>query len=53
LLTAIKQAISCYKKPDHWQKIMKAGLRENFSWDAAARKYARLYQNALEIKRGG
>jgi len=32
---------------------MKAGLRENFSWDTAARKYARLYQNALEMKRGG
>lgn len=53
LLTTIKKALSCYEKPDHWQKIMKAGLRENFSWDAAARKYTRLYQNALEIKRGG
>lgn len=53
LLSVIKKALSCYKKPDHWQKIMEAGLRENFSWDTAARKYAKLYQNALEIKRGG
>jgi starch synthase len=53
LLASIKQALSCYKKRDYWQKIMKAGLRENFSWDTAARKYAKLYQNALEIKRGG
>jgi starch synthase len=53
LLTTVKQALSCYKKHDCWQKIMKAGLGENFGWETAAKKYARLYQNALEIKRGG
>ena len=53
LLKTIKKALSCYKEPDLWQKIMEAGLNENFSWEYAARKYARLYQNALEMKRGG
>jgi len=53
LLKTVKKALSCYKEPDLWQKIMEAGLCENFSWESAARKYARLYKNALEIKRRG
>ena len=52
LLKTIKKALSCYKEHGLWQKIMEAGLCENFSWESAARKYARLYQNALEMKRG-
>ena len=52
LLEAVKKALSCYQSPAIWQKIMEAGLRENFCWKNAARKYARLYQNALGIKRG-
>jgi len=53
LLKAIKKALEYYGEPELWQKIMKAGLRENFSWESAAKKYEKLYQNALEIKRGG
>lgn len=53
LLKTVKKALNCYKEPDLWQKIMEAGLCENFSWESAARKYARLYKNALEIKRRG
>jgi len=53
LIKTVKKALNCYKNPDLWQKIMESGLRENFSWKTAARKYARLYQDALEIRRGG
>jgi len=53
LLATLKKALSCYEEPELWQKIMQAGFRENFSWEKAAKKYAKLYQNALEIKRGG
>lgn len=53
LLEALKAALNCYRRPDHWKKVMETGLRENFSWEKAARKYVRLYQRALEVKRGG
>ncbi|NQT81136.1 MAG: glycogen synthase [Candidatus Aminicenantes bacterium] len=53
LLKTLKKALNCYKDPELWQKIMESGLRENFSWKLAARKYAKLYHNALEMKRGG
>ncbi len=53
LLRTLKEALSCYEEPELWQKIMQAGFRENFSWEKAAIKYAKLYHSALEIKRGG
>ncbi|MGD2245654.1 MAG: glycogen/starch synthase [Candidatus Aminicenantes bacterium] len=53
LLRTLKKALSCYEEPELWQKIMQAGFRENFSWHKAAKKYAKLYHSALEIKRGG
>lgn len=53
LLKTLRGALSCYAKPHLWQKIIKEGLRENFSWEAAARRYRRLYQSALEMKKGG
>lgn len=53
LLRAIKDALRFYAKPRLWNKIIKQGLKENFSWEAAARRYVRLYQIALEKKKGG
>ncbi len=53
LVKALKEALSCYEKPELWQKIMEAGLQENVSWESAALKYAKLYQKALELKRRG
>lgn len=52
MLETLKEALSIYKNPGLWQRVMEAGLRENFSWESVARKYLRLYQNALERKRG-
>ncbi len=53
LLEALKEALRCYKKPRLWKKILAAGMKENFSWDKAAKRYAKLYRGAFEIKRGG
>lgn len=53
LVEAIKRALQCYKKPKMWKRIMQNGLTEDFSWEQAAKKYVRLYERSLEIKRGG
>ncbi len=44
LLETIKRAVALYPKKRRWTKIMKAGMRQDFSWDKAARKYARLFE---------
>lgn len=53
LLKTLKKALDCYRQPALWKKIIEAGFRENFSWEIAAKGYIRLYQRALESKRGG
>ncbi len=53
LLDALKEAIRSYKKSRVWKRIMLNGLKEDFSWRNAAKRYARLYQRSLNIKRGG
>jgi starch synthase len=53
LLNAVKRALFCYEQPSVWQKIVKEGLRQNFSWEKAAKQYSKLYQKALEKRRGG
>ncbi|MFB0566386.1 MAG: glycogen synthase [Candidatus Aminicenantaceae bacterium] len=53
LLETVKVALDSYRNPSLWKKIMLEGFKENFSWETAAKKYLRLYQHALEMKRGG
>ncbi len=53
LLGALIEAVKYYGKPRLWNKILAAGMKENFSWDQAAKRYAKLYKNAIEIRRGG
>lgn len=53
LIDAVKNALSCYRQAQVWEKILKAGLHENHSWENAARRYVRLYNKVLEVKRGG
>jgi glycogen synthase len=36
-----------------WKMIMQNGLTEDFSWEQAAKRYAKLYERSLQIKRGG
>ncbi len=53
LLRAIKEALGFYAKPRFWKRIVRQGLNKNFSWETAARRYLKLYQSALEMKKGG
>ncbi len=48
MLKAIKRAIKIYADKDTWQKIMKAGMKSDFSWTVSAKKYIDLYKKVLE-----
>ena len=53
LVEAVQRALRFYKKPKLWKKVIQNGLKEDFSWERAARRYVKLYERSIEIKRGG
>ncbi|MFC1477700.1 glycogen synthase GlgA, partial [candidate division KSB1 bacterium] len=48
LLNAIKRALKIYKDQKSWTRIMKNGMKQDFSWMAAAKKYYKLYEKILK-----
>lgn len=53
LAKIIEEAVSFYKKPLIWRKIIANGFNQDCSWKKAARKYERLYNKIINLKRGG
>jgi starch synthase len=43
LTAAVRRALAAYRDPARWQRIQRAGMARDFSWGAAARRYADLY----------
>jgi len=48
LLEAITKAVECFKDEKAWKKIIKNGMKEDFSWNAVAKKYSKLYEKLLK-----
>jgi starch synthase len=40
---ALKRASAAYADPARWRSLQRAGMERDFSWSAAARRYADLY----------
>jgi len=53
LLKAIARAIFFYNQPEHWNKIVKNAMSQDFSWNRSAGEYLKLYKVALSKVRGG
>lgn len=47
LLSTIKRAVRTFEKRRLWYKIVKRGMREDFSWDRSARQYRQVYLKAM------
>jgi starch synthase len=43
LLEALGRALAVYAEPARWRRLQRAGMERDFSWSAAARRYADLY----------
>jgi starch synthase len=52
LTAALKRAVSLFGKKKQWQGMMKNGMSMDFSWRASARKYERLYGEAIKRRLG-
>jgi starch synthase len=44
LAEALRRALAVYREPARWQAMQRAAMACDFSWPAAARRYADLYQ---------
>jgi starch synthase len=44
LLDTVHQALLAYKDQPRWQQLMRNGMMCDFSWDASAREYVKIYE---------
>ena len=51
LLAAIDRALQLYPQTTLWQRLIAAGMRQDFSWKRSAQRYLTLYEQALEPAR--
>jgi starch synthase len=46
LLNTLRWALDTYRDRETWLRIQAAGMRQDFSWDASARQYVKVYERA-------
>lgn len=47
LVSAVKQAVDLYGDKNTWKRLMKTGMKYDFSWDRSADRYMELYRSLL------
>lgn len=47
MVKEIKRAVKVFEDKKSWQKIMRAGMKLDFSWDVSAKRYIELYKTIL------
>ena len=49
LLLTIKQALQSFRDQTSWQVLMRNGMNKDFSWNASAREYVKVYEKARQL----
>jgi len=47
LVEAVQRALQLFQNPKRWKTLQQAGMKIDFSWDASAREYVKVYESAL------
>jgi len=47
LLDTLRWALGIYRDRGTWERIQRAGMQQDFSWDASARQYVKVYERAV------
>jgi len=47
LLNTLRWALDVFADPVAWRRIQRRGMSEDFSWDASARQYVKVYERAV------
>lgn len=53
LYGALVRAYENFHHPKVWEALVKRAMQADFSWSASAKRYANLYQRAIQLKRKG
>ncbi len=48
LLDAVLRALSAFRNKQEWTAMMRRGMAQNFSWDAPAKEYVRVYERVIK-----
>jgi starch synthase len=47
MLDALDRAVSVYRQPEKWQRLVKRAMKTDFSWNVSASEYVKLYIKLL------
>lgn len=50
LLLTIKQALQAFRDQTSWQALMRNGMNKDFSWNASAREYGKIYERVRHAR---
>src|SRR6201993_3932996 len=50
LLLTIRAALQAYRDQASWQVLMRNGMNRDFSWNASAREYVKVYERARQVR---
>jgi starch synthase len=50
LLLTIKNALLAFRDQTSWQTLMRNGMKKDFSWDASAKEYVRIYERVKQVR---
>ncbi len=50
LLLTIKQALHAFRDQTSWQVLMRNGMNKDFSWNASAREYGKIYERVKQAR---
>ena len=50
LLLTIKEALKAFRDQASWQTLMRNGMNKDFSWNASAKEYARIYERVRQTR---
>jgi starch synthase len=50
LLLTIKQALQAFRDHASWQVLMRNGMNKDFSWNASAKEYVRIYEKVRQSR---
>lgn len=53
LLETLKRALAIYQDRNAWKQLMKNGMSRDFSWNASAREYLKVYERACALRAAG
>jgi len=50
LLLTIRQALQAFREQNSWQTLMRNGMNKDFSWNASAKEYVRIYERVRQTR---